>query len=186
MSKPTIGFLSGSTRTASMNRKLVLAMTQVFESAGAQAQIIDLRDYDMPIYNGDYESAEGVPDAAKRLIIDLSACDGVFIATPEYNGCMPALLKNSIDWTTRVELGQFTGPIYGIGSATPGPLSGIMALRQLHFILTRLGAQVAPAQLGVGVYGEAFNKSGQLADAGTLSQAKKMADQMLSTIRNKK
>lgn len=186
MSKPIIGILSGSTREASMNRKLVSAMAHVFESAGAQVQIIDLSDYDMPIYNGDYEEAEGVPEAAKKLIADLSACDGVFIATPEYNGCMPALLKNAIDWTTRVELGQFTGPIYGIGSATPGPLSGIMALRQLHFILTRLGAQVVPTQLGVGLYGAAFNADGHLADAGTLSRAETLAKQMLSAIRHKK
>jgi chromate reductase, NAD(P)H dehydrogenase (quinone) len=185
MSKPIIGILSGSTRAASMNRKLVSAMAQVFESAGAQAQIVDLSDYDMPIYNGDLEEAEGVPKAAKRLIADLSACDGVFIATPEYNGCMPALLKNSIDWTTRVELGQFTGPVYGIGSATPGPLSGIMALRQLHFILNRLGAQVVPTQLGVGRYGQAFDTDGRLADAGTLARAEKLAGQMFNAIRHK-
>lgn len=186
MSKPIIGILSGSTRAASMNRKLVSAMAHVFESAKAQTHIIDLGDYDMPLYNGDYEEANGVPEAAKRLIADLSACDGVFISTPEYNGCMPALLKNSIDWTTRVELSQFSGPVYGIGSATPGPLSGIMALRQLHFVLTRLGAHVVPTQLGVGLYGAAFNEGGHLASAGTLSRAEKLAEQMLSAIENKK
>lgn len=186
MSKPIIGVLSGSTRVASMNRKLVSAMAHVFLDMEAKVKIIDLNNYDMPIYNGDYEESDGVPEAAKRLIVDLSACDGVFISTPEYNGCMPALLKNAIDWTTRVELRQFTGPVYGIGSATPGPLSGIMALRQLQFILTRLGAQVVPTQLGVGLYGAAFNGDGHLADAGTLSRAEKLAKQMLSAIKNAK
>lgn len=185
MPKPIIGLLSGSSRKASMNRKLVAAMAHVFRDAGAEAQIIDLNDYAMPLYNGDYEDANGVPETAKKLIADLSACDGVFIATPEYNGCMPPLLKNTIDWTTRVGLGQFSGPVYGIGSATPGPLSGIMALRQLHFILNRLGAQVVPTQLGVGRYGAAFDEDGQLADAGTLSRAEKLAGQMLSAIRHK-
>jgi len=185
MSKPIIGIFSGSTRAASMNRKLVTAMAHVFTDAGAKVRVIDLNDYDMPIYNGDYEEAEGVPETAKKLIADLSACDGVFIATPEYNGCMPPLLKNTIDWTTRVELGQFSGPVYGIGSATPGPLSGIMALRQLHFILNRLGAQVVPTQLGVGRYGAAFNEDGHLADAGTLSRAEKLVGQMLSAISHK-
>ena len=186
MPKPIIGILSGSTRSASMNRKLVSAMAHVFSGMEAKVQILDLSNYDMPIYNGDLEKTEGVPEAANRLIADLCACDGVFISTPEYNGCMPALLKNTIDWTTRVELGQFTDPVYGIGSATPGPLSGIMALRQLHFILTRLGAQVVPTQLGVGRYGAAFNKDGHLADAGTLSRAEKLAQQMLSAIKNAK
>jgi len=185
MPKPIIGILSGSTRSASMNRKLGLAVAHVFSNMGAKVQIIDLCDYDMPMYNGDLEQAEGVPEAAKRLIADLSACAGVFISTPEYNGCMPALLKNSIDWTTRVELGQFTGPIYGIGSATPGPLSGIMALRQLHFILTRLGAQVVPTQLGVGLYGDAFSEDGRLSAASTLLRAEKLANQMLLAIKNR-
>ncbi len=184
MPKPKIGILSGSTRSASMNRKLCAAMAHIYSSMGAKTQIIDLCEYEMPLYNGDLEAEEGVPEAAVRLIADLTTCDGVFISTPEYNGCMPALLKNTIDWTTRVELGQFTGSIYAIGSATPGALSGIMALRQLHFILTRLGAQVVPTQLGVGLYGKAFNDKGQLADAGTLSRAEKLAQQMLSAIKS--
>ncbi len=185
MPKPIIGLLSGSTRKASMNRKLVVAMVHVFKDVGAEVNVMDLGDYDMPIYNGDYEEENGVPDTANKLIADLSACDGVFIATPEYNGCMPPLLKNTIDWTTRVELSQFSGPVYGIGSATPGPLSGIMALRQLHFILNRLGAQVVPTQLGVGQYGTAFDGAGYLADAGALSRAEKLAAQMLAAIRHK-
>lgn len=185
MSKPIIGLLSGSTRTASTNRKLVAAMAHVFTAADAKTQIIDLSNFDMPIYNGDYEADIGVPEAAKKLITDLSACDGVFIATPEYNGSLPALLKNSIDWTTRVGMEQFSGPVYGIGSATPGALSGIMALRQLHFILNRLGAQVVPTQLGVGRSGAAFDDMGHLADAGTLSRAEKLAGQMLAAIRHR-
>jgi len=186
MSKPMIGLLSGSGRTASMNRKLLTAMAHIFTDLGATVKIIDLNDYDMPIYNGDYEEANGVPDAAKKLIAALTACDGVFIATPEYNGCIPALLKNTIDWTTRIGLEQFSRPIYAIGSATPGSLSGIMALRQLHFILNRLGAQVVPTQLGVGRYGQAFDVDGRFKDDATLSRAEKLAGQVLSVIRNKK
>ena len=186
MSKPIIGLLSGSSRTASMNRKLASAMAYVFEAAGAKVQIIDLNDYDMPLYNGDYEAANGVPEAAKNLIKTLVACDGVFIATPEYNGCMPALLKNTIDWTTRIGMEQFSAPVYAIGSATPGPLSGIMALRQLHFILNRLGAQVVPTQLGVGRYGQAFDEGGHFKDDATMSRAEKLVEQVLSAIRNKK
>lgn len=186
MAKPIIGIFSGSTRAASMNRKLVTAMAHIFTDAGTTVKVIDLSDYEMPIYNGDYEASEGVPETAKKLIVELSACDGVFIATPEYNGCMPPLLKNTIDWTTRVELGQFTKPVYGIGAASPGALSGIMALRQLHFILARLGAQVVPTQLGVGNYGKAFDENGHFADAGTFARAEKLAGQMLSVIRHSK
>lgn len=186
MSKPIIGLLSGSSRKASMNRKLVTATAHVFTDAGSDVKIIDLADYEMPLYNGDYEEANGPPETAKKLIETLTACDGVFIATPEYNGCMPALLKNTIDWTTRIGMEQFSTPVYAIGSATPGPLSGIMALRQLHFILNRLGAQVVPTQLGVGRYGQAFADGGQFKDEATMSRAEKLAGQVLSAIRHNK
>ena len=186
MSKPIIGLLSGSSRTASMNRKLVTAMAHVFTAAGANVQIIDLSDYEMPIYNGDFEDANGQPETAHALIKTLMGCDGVFIATPEYNGSLPALLKNTIDWTTRIGLEHFSTPVYAIGSATPGALSGIMALRQLHFILNRLGAQVVPTQLGIGQYGQAFDENGDFKNAATMSQAEKLAQQVLSAIRHKK
>jgi len=182
MTKPIIGLLSGSTRSASMNRKLVAATAHVFAGAGAKAQIIDLNDYEMPLYNGDYEDEHGIPDATHRLIKTLTACDGVFIATPEYNGCMPPLLKNTIDWTSRVGMEQFSAPVYGIGAASPGPLSGVMALRQLHFILARLGARVVPTQLGVGRYGQAFDADGRFADERTLGRATKLVTQMLTVI----
>ena len=133
----------------------------MFKDQGAKPVIIDLKKYDMPIYNGDYELEHGIPKTTKNLVRRLKSCDGVFIATPEYNGCLPALLKNTIDWTTRVEMGQFTGPVYGIGAATPGGLSGIMALRQLHFILTRLGADIVSSGIGVGFAGKAFDNKGR-------------------------
>ncbi len=182
MPQPIIGLLSGSTRAASMNRKLGAAMAHVFTEAGAKAQVVDLNDYDMPLYNGDYEDEHGVPEATHRLIETLLVCDGVFIATPEYNGCMPPLLKNTIDWMSRVGLEQFSRPVYAIGAASPGPLSGIMALRQLHFILARLGAHIVPTQLGVGSYGQAFDTDGRFADESTAGRATKLATQMLTAI----
>ena len=182
MTKINIGLISGSTRTASINRQLVAAMAQVFEDKGASAHIVDLRDYEMPIYNGDDEAAHGVPAAAARLIDMIGTFDGVFITTPEYNGCMPALLKNTIDWTTRLGTDHFSEPVYGIGAASPGGLSGIMALRQLHFILARLGAQVVPTQLGVGHAGKAFSDDGQFAELALKTRAEKLVGQMLASI----
>ncbi len=179
---PKIALISGSTRTGSINKNLVNAMAHLFKAAGAKAVKIDLNTYEMPIYNGDWESENGVPKTAKNLVRRLKSCDGVFIATPEYNGSLPALLKNTIDWTTRIELGQFSGPVYGIGSASPGPMSGIMVLRQLHFILNRLGATTVPRQLGVGMAEKAFDKKGQFIDGRTKNYADTLVSQMLTEI----
>ncbi len=182
ISAPKIALISGSTRSGSINQSLVVAMHHVFKDAGAKPVKIDLSKYDMPIYNGDWELENGIPKATKNLVRRLTACDGVFIATPEYNGCLPALLKNTIDWTTRIGLEQFTTPIYGIGSATPGALSGIMVLRQLHFILNRLGAHVVPCQLGVGMAQNAFDNKGRFVEGRTKGFSQILAKQMLTEI----
>lgn len=179
---PKIALFSGSTRTESINLKLINAMAFVFKDLGAKAVKINLNAYEMPIYNGDWEDENGVPKTTKNLVKRLKACDGVFIATPEYNGCLPALLKNTIDWTTRIGLDHFSEPVYGIGSATPGPMSGIMALKQLHFILNRLGATVVPTQVGTGLAATAFDKKGRFVDGRTKDFAIKMATQMLVEI----
>lgn len=194
MSKPAtktekpirIGLISGSIREASINRKLVAAVALIFKDMGAKPVKISLSDYEMPIYNGDYEDANGVPPTTKKLIRRIKSCDGIFISTPEYNGSLPALLKNTIDWTTRVGTEHFKGPYYGIGATTPGPMSGIMAMRELNFILTRLGAHVMPAQVGTGFAAKAFDKKGRLVDGFSKNQAELMARQMLTMIKQER
>ncbi|NNC38281.1 MAG: NAD(P)H-dependent oxidoreductase [Acidimicrobiales bacterium] len=181
-----IGLISGSTREGSINKQLVRAVSLIFKDMGAKPVKISLKDYQMPIYDGDWEAKNGVPPTVKKLIRRIKSCDGVFISTPEYNGSLPALLKNTIDWTTRVELGHFKGPIYGIGAASPGPMAGIMAMRELQFILTRLGANVIPTQVGAGNAGQAFDKKGRLVEGFSKNQAQHMASQMLTQIKQKR
>lgn len=181
-----IGLISGSTREGSINKQLVRAVSHVFKDMSAKPVKISLKDYPMPIYDGDWEAANGIPPTVKKLIRRIKNCDGVFISTPEYNGGLPALLKNTIDWTTRVELGHFKGPVYGIGATTPGAMSGIMAMRELHFILNRLGAQVVPAQVGTGFAAKAFNSKGRLVEGFSHNQAQLMASQMLTLIKQRR
>lgn len=186
-SKPIrIGLISGSTREGSINRQLIGAVSHVFKDMGAKPVKISLKDYEMPIYNGDFEAANGVPPTVKKFIRRVKSCDGIFISTPEYNGGLPALLKNTIDWTTRVELGHFKGPVYGVGAASPGATSGIMAMRELHFILVRLGALVVPSQVGTGFAAKAFDKKGRLVEGFSHNQAQLMASQMLTLIKQKR
>lgn len=181
-----IGLISGSTREGSINRRLVGAVAHIFKDMGAKPVKISLKDYEMPIYDGDFEAANGVPATVKKFIGRVKSYDGIFISTPEYNGGLPALLKNTIDWTTRVEPGHFKGPIYGIGAASPGATSGIMAMRELQFILTRLGAQVIPTQVGTGFAAKAFDNKGRLVDGFSNNQAQLMVSQMLTQIKQRR
>lgn len=181
-----IALFSGSIREDSINQKLVNAVAHILKDLGAKPVKISLRDYEMPIFNEDFEKAEGVPKTAKNLVRRLKSMDGVFIATPEYNGGLPALLKNTIDWTTRIGLEQFSAPVYGIGAATPGAMSGIMAARDLHFLLTRLGSHVVATQACTGFAGKAFGKKDRLIADNSLRRATMMAQQMLTVIEQRR
>jgi len=134
-----IGFLCGSLRKGSINQQLSKALQKKVKAAGAKTGEIDLAKYEMPIFHGDLKT----PDTVKKLIRRMKGFDGVIVISPEYNGGLPPVLKNAIDWTSTIETGHITGPVYGIAACTPGPMSGIQVMRQVQFILMRLGRRRA-------------------------------------------
>ncbi|MGV1014977.1 MAG: NADPH-dependent FMN reductase, partial [Methyloceanibacter sp.] len=89
---------SGSTREGSYNKKLALLARHIAEANGIDAVFVDLKDYPMPLYNGDLEAAEGPPERARAFKALLGEYEGVFIASPEYNSSVTPLLKNTLDW----------------------------------------------------------------------------------------
>ncbi|MGH6804765.1 MAG: NADPH-dependent FMN reductase, partial [Methyloceanibacter sp.] len=95
-------FFAGSTREGSFNRKLAGLAHHIAEANGIEAVLVDLKDYPMPIYNGDLEAKEGPPERARAFKALLGEYQGVFIASPEYNSSVTPLLKNTLDWVTRV------------------------------------------------------------------------------------
>jgi chromate reductase len=177
-----IGLFAASCRETSINRKLVYSVEKILRSRGVQTTIVDLLEYQLPLFCGD----DQVPKNAHRLVHRLCEFDAVFIATPELNGSPPAILKNLIDWTSMLGTDHFTGPIYAIGSASPGPMSGIMAMQHLNFILTRLGATVIPINVGTGNAATAFNQDGGLVANPALDLAIAMADQLIKRINERK
>ena len=185
MAKPIIGIISGSTRSASINRKFAKAVAKQFDKQGAEIRFLDLDKYDMPIYNGDYEQEFGIPDTTKEFVKHVLECDGIFITTPEYNGSLPALLKNTIDWSSRTGLSHFQSPVYAIGAASPGPMSGIMALRELQFILARLGAVIIPPQIGAGNFETLLDEKGALKSGMVLDMTNKMVANMIDIIKER-
>jgi NAD(P)H-dependent FMN reductase len=177
MSNPvSIAFICASLRHGSINQKLEDALMIKAAALGAEPTKIDLTDYEMPLFHGDIKG----PDTVKALIERLKGFEAVVIVTPEYNGSLPPLLKNVIDWTSTVETGHLTGPVYGIAACTPGPMSGIMCLRQLHYILNRLGASVVPTQVGCGNASAAFDGEGRLAAEPANSLSDKMFGQLIA------
>ena len=164
-------FFAGSAREGSYNKKLARLGRHVAEANGIEAVFVDLKDYPMPIYNGDLEAAEGPPERARAFKALLGEYEGVFIASPEYNASVTPLLKNTLDWVTRVRakgesgLEVFQSRVFAIGGASPGNYGGMRSLLQLRQILAvGTGALVIPQQVAVPRAAGAFEEDGSLKD----------------------
>lgn len=158
---------AGSTRADSLNKKLARAAAEELRNAGLDITLADLSDYPMPLYDGDVEAAQGLPPNAKRFKELLRAHDAVAIASPEYNGSFPALLKNAIDWVSRPEPGEprlaaFAGKKALLLSASPGPGGGRRAMRHLRELLEMIGVSVIAAHAAIAKAAAAFGPAGEL------------------------
>lgn len=176
MGAPRILCFAGSIRTGSYSATLAAIATKELALMGAEPVHISLEDYPLPIYDGDLEAEEGVPEAGKQLLEQLSRADGVFIATPEYNAAVPPLLKNALDWASRAkgEAGArdpFKGPVFCIGSTSPGAFGGYRAAMMLRQILALgLGALVLAEQAMVPAAHQAFTEDAAFKDERALER----------------
>jgi chromate reductase, NAD(P)H dehydrogenase (quinone) len=177
---PKILVLAGSARLDSIHRKLARQTVEALRDAGVEATLADLRDFPMPIYDGDLETGEGLPPAAKALKELARRHDGFAIASPEYNGGYPALLKNALDWISRPEPGDrplevFRGKVAAILSASPGPGGGSRGLRQLRELLEMMSVSVVPPELAIPRAGAAFDAEGRLVRTEDVSRLREVA-----------
>jgi NAD(P)H-dependent FMN reductase len=141
--------ISGSTRTDSYNKKLAKEVAAIARDMGAKVTLVDLRDYPLPLYDGDLEDKEGLPKNAKKLREAMVASDAVVIASPEYNASVSAVLKNAIDWVSRGSREAFEGKRFGLMSAAAGGYGGARGLLHLRTILEDVGATVIEQQVTV-------------------------------------
>ena len=171
MSTVKILAFAGSTRTDSYNKKLVKIAVEGARQAGVEVTLIDLRDFPMPLFDGDLEAASGMPEHAKRFKRLMIEHQGLLISTPEYNSSITGVLKNSIDWASREEsddeppLVAFRGKTAALVSASPGAYGASRSQRHVRAILAHLGAYVLPEQVAIPKAHEAFDESGALRDA---------------------
>jgi NAD(P)H-dependent FMN reductase len=162
---------SGSTRAGSTNKQVLAIAARGAEEAGASVTVIDLRDYPLPLYDGDLEATQGVPENALRLKAQFKAHRGLLIATPEYNTSISGVLKNAIDWVSRPVpdepfLACFNGKVAALVSATLGPMGGIRSQAHLRQILGGINVTVIPEHWAVpGTTADTFDEGGQLRDA---------------------
>ena len=155
MSALKILVIPGSLRSGSLNARLAATAAYEFTQAGADVTRISLADFPLPIYDGDLQSKSGVPKHAVNLKRMISAHHGVLIVTPEYNSSVPPLVKNTIDWVTRVQDAQesrgqvFRERVFAIAAASESRLGGSRCLAALRQILSACQATVIPNQPAV-------------------------------------
>lgn len=181
MSAPQLLAFAGSTRRESFNKRLLPILSRGAERAGAQVTMVDLRDYAMPLYDGDLEAEQGVPAPALELRGLLKSSSGLLLACPEYNSSISGVLKNTIDWVSRPVQGEdglasLRGKAVGLVSASPGALGGLRGLVHVRAILGNLGCLVVPQQVAVGGAGKAFGESGELRDQDMAARVEGVAE----------
>jgi NAD(P)H-dependent FMN reductase len=168
MSALKILVIPGSLRTGSLNARLAAAAAYQFAQTGVDVTRVSLADFPLPIYDGDLQTKSGVPKNAINLKRMMSAHHGVLIVTPEYNSSVPPLVKNTIDWVTRVQdahetRGQvFRGRAFAIAAASESRLGGTRSLAALRLILTACHATVIPNQLALSFASEAYDDMDRL------------------------
>jgi NAD(P)H-dependent FMN reductase len=185
MSALKILVIPGSLRTGSLNAKLAAILAFELAQAGAEVTRISLGDFPLPIYDGDLQAKSGVPKQAINLKRMMSAHHGVLIVTPEYNSSVPALLKNAIDWVTRVHDPQetrgqvFRERAFAIAAASESRLGGTRALAALRLILSACQATVVPSQLALSFAGEAYDDMDRLKHPADLEALRTLVRQLI-------
>ena len=168
MSALKILVIPGSLRTGSLNAKLAAAAAQELVRAGAEVTRISLGDFPLPIYDGDLQTKSGVPKNAVNLKRMIGAHHGVLIVTPEYNSSLPPLLKNAVDWVSRVQdahetRGQvFRERAFAIAAASENRWGGVRCLAALRLVLSACRATVIPNQLSLSFADQAYDDMDRL------------------------
>jgi chromate reductase, NAD(P)H dehydrogenase (quinone) len=170
---PRILVFAGSNRTGAFSGRTADAAQKELAVQGAEVTRISLADYPLPIMDQDLEAEKGIPENAMKLGRLIAAHDAVVICSPEYNASIPPLLKNVIDWVSRIrkeggrEFRPWQGRIVGLCSSSDGNFAGVRCLYHLRAVLLNCQAEILTQQCSVARAGQAFDKDGELADERT-------------------
>lgn len=171
---------AASLRRGSLNKKLVATVAGMLRELGGDVDLADFSEFDMPLYDGDKQAAEGLPPGALRLKERVEAASALVIANPEYNYSIAGPLKNAIDWVSRARPMPWRGRSVYLVAASPGAIGGIRGLWQTRIPLEGCGALVFPDMFALAHADRAFSDDGRLADAAT---ADRLRQQVLGFFR---
>src|SRR6195952_2765630 len=185
MSALKILVIPGSPRTGSHNAGLAAAAAREFAQAGVDVSRISLGDFPLPLYDGDLQTRSGVPKNAVNLKRMIGVHHGVLIVSPEYNSSLPPLLKNAIDWVSRVQdVHETRGEVFrerafAIAAASGGRLGGTRCLAALRLVLAACHAAVIPNQLALSFADQAYDDMDRLKHPGDIETLDALVRQLI-------
>jgi NAD(P)H-dependent FMN reductase len=162
---PRILAFAGSFREKSYNKRVLAIAADGARTRGAQVDVVDLRDYYMPVFCPDEIEQNGFHPTALKFQELLSQYHGLLISTPEYNASVPGGMKNIFDWASR-KSGRFginevfRGKFAAMITASPGSFGGIRCLAHLRQILSIMGVTVLPSEIAVTFVADKFEGDG--------------------------
>lgn len=163
---PKILVFAGSIRGGAYSGRTADLAQRELASQGAEVTRVSLADYPLPIMDEDLEAEKGIPDNAVKLARLFAAHDALLVCTPEYNGSIPPLVKNTIDWVSRVSsdggkpLKPYPGKVVAICSSSDGHFAGIRSATHLRAVLSHIQMEVIAPQVSVPNGADAFDEDG--------------------------
>ncbi|MEV6563560.1 NADPH-dependent FMN reductase [Streptomyces kronopolitis] len=174
--------LGAALRTGSTNARLASLVARMMTEAGADVDLAAMRDFDMPLYDGDAEAADGVPAGALALRDRLERSDAFVLASPEYNASVSGVVKNAIDWVSRIRPQPFKTKHALLLSASPSLVGGNRGLWALRVPLEHLGTRVYPDMFSLAGAHQGFTEDGQLTDPALQQRLKETVTAFLHLV----
>lgn len=171
--------IPGSLRRDSYNRKVATLAAEALRSRGQDVDHIDMRDFEMPLYDGDLEAEHGLPKAAVDFRARIAAAQGIVLCTPEYNNGVPGMMKNAIDWASRGKDQPLKGRVVALMSASTGPYGGARALLAWRPSFRLNGATIISPELAVTFAAKAFTADGKFVDEAHGKQLNHVMDELV-------
>jgi len=165
-----------SLRKDSFNKKVIKNAYNILKekNASLEFELLSLNDFPMPMYDGDIESNEGIPETVKILGQKISEAQAIIISTPEYNGSIPGTFKNVIDWVSRIKPMPWPGKHVLLLGASPGAFGAIRSLWHSRQPLEATGVFVFPESLPLPLADQAFDDKDEYKDPKTKERLEKM------------
>lgn len=164
---------AASLKKDSLNRKLIALAAAIARAEQADVDLAEFSEFNMPLYDGDLDASQGLPEGGRELKRRVEAASALIISVPEYNYSIPGTLKNAIDWVSRSRPMPWRGRSVYLMSASPSPMGGIRGLWQTRIPLEGCGSIVFPDMFALPHADVAFDEAGRIKDPAMAARLEK-------------